>query len=777
MGNRRIIGILVAGATLAAVFAFWMRTPRSPKATSALTQEAAESVARAYLALEAKEQEFDQTLWAPEIHAEHYEDEITRLWDALNASTNRWDFSAAYPVSEFQIPDLAAPTMLPHGITRRTQRPGRPRVLDHRDWQTWCQEFARSGWKLEGTHWALVAHRGHSNAVPAESTVQFSARLLNSIRDHRMSLRATVLVEWSAEESPTPVAKTAKVTSLELLERTGPPPFPLWLEADLPSGSGIFNDPLLVRDLNRDDRPEILLVGAGELWINQTAAPSSGVPFRRETSGSLPKERIQAAVCADADGDGMEELILAGREGVRWHRGTGSIPWVRSEGGWKAPSALKHPQAMTAGDVDGDGDLDLWLVQYKLPYQQGQFPTPWFDARDGFPSYLLLNDGHGQFRDGTELAGLSGVRQRRAYSTSLVDLDLDGDLDLVLVSDFAGLDVLLNDGKGHFREVSGALGLATRAFGMSHCVSDVNGDGLPDLLMLGMGSTVAERLESLGLERRTPGEVAGTVAAMIRGNGLYLGTRDNRGPLRPANESIAGGLGQTGWTWGAAWEDFDNDGFLDLAVANGHETRASTSDYERQFWLHDRFVAGSENNPASEYYFRTAAGRRQAAAASYGGWQDNQFRFGSGSGDAPDVAWLLGLAESADSRNLVAADLDLDGRMDLVVTTQETWPLPRQRLLVYRNQLDAGNWTGLQLGGTVPPGTRVELDLGGRSPSRWLLTGDGFRSQGPAAVHFGFGRERPSAVNVYRPGRPVVQLKHPPVGGWSSLQDTDQMRQ
>ena len=61
MGNRRIIGILVAGATLAAVFAFWMRTPRSPKATSALTQEAAESVARAYLALEAKEQEFDQT--------------------------------------------------------------------------------------------------------------------------------------------------------------------------------------------------------------------------------------------------------------------------------------------------------------------------------------------------------------------------------------------------------------------------------------------------------------------------------------------------------------------------------------------------------------------------------------------------------------------------------------------------------------------------------------------------------------------------------------------
>ncbi|MBL9175070.1 MAG: CRTAC1 family protein [Verrucomicrobiales bacterium] len=764
------MGILAAGATLVAIAAHWLSSSRSPGTNSRMTPEAAEAAARAYLALEAREQEVDRTLWAPEISAERYEDEINRLWDALNAATHRWEILAAYPILEYRIPELAAPTSRPHGISRRIQASGHPRVWDSPSWRAWCREMAQGGWTLEGTHWALVGHRGRTNASPAESTVRLSARLLNAAQDRRVSLQAVVLIDWAPEESPTPMATSATVVSVELLDRTGPAPFLRWFGVDLPEGGGVFNDPLLVRDLNGDGRPEILLVGAGELWVNRTGETNADAPFRRETAGTLPRERIQAAVCADADGDGLEDLILAGREGVRWIRGTGRTPWGQTQVGWRSPSVLKHPQALTAGDVDGDGDLDLWLVQYKLPYQQGQFPTPWFDARDGFPSYLLLNDGHGQFQDGTDASGLSRIRHRRGYSASFVDLDLDGNLDLVQVSDFAGVDVLLNDGRGHFREGADVLGPESRAFGMSHCIADANGDGVPDLLMLGMGSTVAERLVMLGLERRVSGEQAGTVGAMIRGNRLYFGTRRAGAPLRPAREPIGEGIRQTGWTWGAAWEDFDNDGWLDLAVANGHETRASTSDYERQFWLHDRFVAGSENNPAAEFYFRTAAGRRLAAAASYGGWQDNQLRLGSPAGESPDVAWLLGFAEPADSRNLVAADLDLDGRLDLVVTTQEGWPAPRQRLLVYRNQVDAGDWAGILLDG-MPTGTRVELDPGERAYSRWILTGDGFRSQGPAAVHFGLGHAPVSRARIFRPGRKEVDLKSPLTGRWTVYPD------
>ena len=66
-------------------------------------------------------------------------------------------------------------------------------------------------------------------------------------------------------------------------------------------------------------------------------------------------------------------------------------------------SVIYAPEAaaITAGDVDGDRDLDLWVTQYKPGYRQGQMPTPYYDANDGEPSFLLLNDGRGHFTDAT----------------------------------------------------------------------------------------------------------------------------------------------------------------------------------------------------------------------------------------------------------------------------------------------------------------------------------------------------------------------------------------
>ena len=67
----------------------------------------------------------------------------------------------------------------------------------------------------------------------------------------------------------------------------------------------------------------------------------------------------------------------------------------------------------------------------------GDIPTPYFDANDSFPSYLLLNDGSGQFENGIDRAGLSEKSHRRNFSASFVDIDDDGDLDLLMASDFA----------------------------------------------------------------------------------------------------------------------------------------------------------------------------------------------------------------------------------------------------------------------------------------------------------------------------------------------------
>ena len=350
-----------------------------------------------------------------------------------------------------------------------------------------------------------------------------------------------------------------------------------------------------------------------------------------------------------------------------------------------------------------------------------------------------------------------------------MDLDGDGDLDLVNVSDFAGADIYLNDGHGKFTDVTDRLSEARHAFGMAHVIGDFNGDRWPDLLMLGMDSPVAQRLDALGLGRAEWPLHTARRAAMTFGNRLFLGTE--RGPV-PAPASLATALAHTGWTWAAAGAEFDNDRRLDLATANGHETRPSTTDYERQFWQNDIYIGTSTNNPAAELYYRAAAGRRQAEGASYGGWQANSFLLNCGDADFPDVAWLLGLAVPADCHNLIADDLDGDGRLDLIVTTYEQWPVKRQRLLVFHNELPLSHhWIGFRLdgGGRVPVGARVELeDTAGRQ-TRWLVAGDSFRSQSAAAAHFGLGTNRPLRAVVHWPDGRQTELPAPEMNRWHGI--------
>ncbi len=742
----------------------WWRSVKPPQ-RGPLTPRQAEAAARAYLDLEARERAVESSLWAPELDAAFHEDELLRLWDSLNRSPAAWTVLAEFPVHTVVLPDLGAPEALPEGIQRRKLNPGST-ALDRPARQLWLQRWNDAGWKLGRTTWALTGHDPPRTGQPARSVLSLTAQLENAAERRRCHLQVVASLHWRSGMVSLPELERLEIRDGELLVREGDPPFRLWLEASIPTERSIFADPLLLWDLDADGFPEICLVGADRIWWNQPGTGASRT-FREEPWLGWPPERLVAAVRADVSGDGHDDLVLVDGRGVRWWPGRavgGPAPGPPVEA-WIAPSAIKHPQSISAGDLDGDGDLDLWITQYKLPYQGGQFPTPWDDANDGFPSYLLRNDGAGRFTDVTAGSGLAAKRFRRTYSASFVDLDLDGDLDLVNVSDFAGLDVYLNQGSGVFVDVTGELGPTRHAFGMSHVINDLNRDGRPDLLMLGMNSTVADRLGHLGLERGE-GELRRRQEVAF-GNRLFLGT-SGQVPLRPAPERLAAGWARTGWTWGTAWTDLNLDGFLDLVVANGHETRASVKDYERQFWRHDRFVASSANDPVADLYFRTAAGRRQADQASYGGWQSNVLLLNVANRDGWDVAWLWGVAVPEDCWNLLVEDLDGDGRPDLVVTTLEEWPHRRQRLLVFRNELPVGNWVGFRWNGPFPSGARFELETSGGRFGRWTLTGDGYRSQGTPRVQFGLGSEVPSRVVVHRPGHSPVSAPVV-VGAWQEL--------
>ena len=775
----RLIVLLLALGIVASVF-FWRRANSPAFSTpggspAGISPAAAETAIREYLALEGREKAADQSVWNVEAEAERHEDELTSLWDSLNAARDPWVALTNFAPQTVSLPEFGAPETLAHGI-RRWHAGSASAVaaeLDGVGWRAQLGRWQQAGWSLGRTSWHMLRFVPATVRSAAQSAVRVTGELANDAQHQRALVRAELAITWTASTNGvTPRPIKVEVRTAEFLRRDGPVAFVPWLDTELGPGAPDFPDPLIAADLDGDGLSELLLVGANKVWRNRPATGSSGGATRQfipEPLAQLPPNRMVAAALADVDGDGRADLVFAGAGGLDWIAGApGGFPGAVQHG-WTDPAGLKHPQVLALGDVDGDGDLDVWLAQYKLPYQGGQFPTPYFDANDGFPAHLLLNDGHGHFTDATEASGLAPKRFRRTYGASFIDLDGDGDLDLVNVSDFAGLDVFLNDGHGHFKDVTAGLGEARQAFGMGQVIGDFNGDGRPDVLMLGMDSAMAGRLDALGLGRPEWPQHSAKRAATTFGNRLFLGAD---GGLLPAPANLAQALAHTGWTWGAALADFDNDRDLDLAVATGHETRPSTRDYERQFWLHDVYAAASTNSPAAELYFRTAAGRRQADGASYGGWQDNAFLLNCGGTDFPEVAWLLGLTVPADCHNVLADDLDGDGRLDLVVTTYEQWPAKRQRLLVFHNELPlTGNWIGFRLDGDgrVPVGTKVEVEDHTGRQTRWITVGDSYRSQSAAAAHFGLGTNTPTRALIRWPDGRQTVISQPATNRWHRL--------
>ena len=206
---------------------------------------------------------------------------------------------------------------------------------------------------------------------------------------------------------------------------------------------------------------------------------------------------------------------------------------------------LKGLHTISAGDIDGDMDLDLFIGQWKAPYIGGSMPTPYYNANDGYPDYLLRNEGDGTFVNITNNSGLSKKSNRRTFSASLVDLDFDQDLDLIVVADFSGLDLYLNDGKGNFSDITDQLGKDRHAFGMSHTFGDWNSDGIEDLCLVGMSSTTARRLDGLGISKPGYEKYSEMRAPMTFGNRLFV--RNKEGEL--SQPSFTAGAARSGWSW------------------------------------------------------------------------------------------------------------------------------------------------------------------------------------------------------------------------------------
>ena len=767
----RVLALVLAVLLVGTVAVLFTPSEPSPAAVPRPSQAGGlvdEQVMQQVAVIEARHLQWDATVWADEMSARQYGEVAIRIWDKLRAGADPFQLLAGIPFREMQLGHAQPEEEWESGIRRVRLAKGGPTWSATQFTQA-LDRWKAAGWQLEQSEWRHRRFDPHADGGPT-SVFWVSLHLVKDTLSKRGILRGDITVQWQPTElMPETLAQPDHIdlAGLEWLERAGAPAFNPANRQDItPNDGNIFIDPLILYDFNGDGRVEVILGCKNRIYRNLGEGR-----FKAETLCPKFSETVFNVTLEDLSGDGVVDVVACGHDGIYLIEGEqGGTFKSEARLVWQAPEKVLDPMVMTTGDIDGDGDADLWLSQYKLPYVKGQMPTPIYDANDGFPGYLLLNDSTGRLTDSTGDAGLAAKRHRRSYSASLADIDDDRDLDLVVVSDFAGVDIYLNDSTGKFTDTTDRLVGNRYGFGMAHTFADYDADGRMDFLMIGMNSWAVERLLSMKLAPPTHRHYTERLADLTFGNRLYFGA-GAKFEQRPMGDRVA----NTGWSWGATSFDADNDGDTDLFIANGHKSRESVKDYERQFWCHDIYHGTSEPNTAMEVYISGMSSRLYGAGFSYGGYEKNRLLLNRENKSLDDVAFLMNASHEIDSRNVASGDIDGDGRLDLIFTHFSVWPEPAtQGLLMAPNLWPGDNrWVGFLLARSVGcpslNGTKVRLRAGGRDQWRVIVNGDSYRSQHAPIAHFGLGQAAVEFVEIQWPNGQTTRIAAPPHGRYHAV--------
>ncbi len=724
----------------------------------------------------------NQTVWKQEVAAQEHEETFIALWDALRKTDAKLAVLKDFEFETLTLGSLGEDGQtLDHAVDLR--KTDGPKIeLDAAKWDQWVDAMEAKGYRLFQSEW----HHTRFNANPtgdATSLVSIVLHVYNQKEKTRHMIEGKIDVVWKREKNEDGRYTPSKIdaSKLEVLSRKGDPFFMEAFNFDIPQrGEGA----ILSYDLNQDNLPEIILPGINVVLWNIGAKGYGGKPMSETAFVST-----KGSVLGDFNGDGFVDYLCYGE--VEPAPGKSPVSGVYLLPGGPEGAFASKPirvaiegemgsvdgiAALAAGDIDNDGDLDVWISQYKATYVNGSMPTPYFDANDGYPSYLLKNDGSGtRFVESTEAAGLAGKRYRRTYSNSFYDYDGDADLDLIVVSDFSGVDLYRNDGKGNFEDVTDGSIEDRSLFGMAHTFGDFNRDGKVDIYVTGMSSTTASRLDAMDAVREEFPDRNRMRIPMTYGNRLYLNGYE--GVLDQAANS--GQVARTGWAWGTSTLDFDNDGDLDVYVANGHFSGESAKDYCSNFWTDDIYRGSSNDNPILDEYFKKSVLPMMEGNVSWNGFEHNFLFCQLPDGSYRNISFLMGVADELDSRRVISEDFNGDGLMDILVSQlnyredkDSSW------VKIYRNVSgSSGNWIGVNLtdgaNGKSPLGAKIRVvDSAGRTRADTVVSGDSFQAQHSAIKHFGLGTvDGVAYVEAAWPDGTSVRLENPAINRYHKIVD------
>ena len=499
------------------------------------------------------------------------------------------------------------------------------------------------------------------------------------------------------------------------------------------TGAAIF-------DYDNDGWPDILMVNGTKLGtIPKGSAPTSHL-FHNNHDGTFSdvtaKSGISAAVgwgqgvcTGDYDNDGNEDVFITyyGHNKLFHNEGNGTFKQVAESAG-VAGTGKQWGTGCAFVDYDRDGKLDLMVANY-VDFDLATAPAPgerascmWKGAPvmcgprglKGDINVLYHNIGNGKFEDVTKKAGIDKTNGHFCFSVSTLDFDDDGWPDIYVACDSTPSILYRNNHDGTFTDVATTSGVAfnddgREQAGMGSTVADYDGDGKLDIFKTNFSDDTPTLYRNHG-DGNFSDE---TYAAGLGANTQYLG-------------------------WGTMFFDFDNDGWPDLLLVNGHV-------YPEV----DKFKLGSAYEEPRVLYHNTGNGKYEEVSKNAG----------------------PALALAASGRGLAVGDLWNDGRMSAVITNMSSKPS-----LLVNQQKYPNHWIAFKTIGTKSNrdgiGAKITMKVGARVFVDEVRSGSSYDSSSDQRVHFGLGTAtKVDSVQVRWPSGVVEEFKDVKVDGINSVKE------